>query len=89
MMDFIDQKILPFVYGNESLVQQANKPIGEYLLRFSFRFVNNSVNYDNKTNTIFNGKHNSYLIGDNLPTSNFDEIQMPEFNVVNIIFSVE
>lgn len=92
MMDFVKQKIYPFVYNTNSLAQMANQAIGKYPLRFTFRFVNNSENFDNSTNPIFKGTHNSFDVSSFYPGgTSYIEIQKPEFNIVRliIIYSVE
>jgi hypothetical protein len=61
----------------------SNFATGRYPVRFNFRFVNNSENFNNQTNWIFKGKHNVFDLGSYYATSNsFIEIKNPQLNIV-------
>ena len=55
-------------------------------MRFTFRFVNNTQNTDEKTNDIFKGMHNSYSFGINYKSNakSYEEITLPVLNDVRI-----
>lgn len=85
MIDFVKQKIYPFVYNKNSLAQMANPAIGKYPLRMTFRFSNNSENFDNSTNKIFYGQHNTYDLASayRYGSWNFNEIKTAKLNIVS------
>jgi hypothetical protein len=63
----------------------SNFATGRHPVRFNFRFVNNSENFNNQTNLIFKGKHNAFDLESYYATSNsFIEIKNPQLNIVKI-----
>lgn len=52
-------------------------------MRMTLRFVNNSVNNDTKTNSIFMGKHNTYALGTAFKNEDYFEITDPTIMIVS------
>lgn len=83
MIDFTNQIIFPFIFYTNTLVEKANIAVGVNSMRMTFRFVNNSVNYDNDTNLIFVGQHNVQTLGLNsYDPSTYAEIMSPNITAV-------
>ncbi|CDW74117.1 polycystic kidney disease 2-like 1 [Stylonychia lemnae] len=81
IFDFVGEIIFPFVYANDTIMQQSNLGVSESYIRFTFRFINNTKNEDQKTNSVFPGKLKTYELGKSKPNS--DEIQIPVFTTKN------
>jgi hypothetical protein len=58
----------------------SNFATGRYPVRFNFRFVNNSENFNKQTNLIFKGRHNAFDLGSYY--ASFIEIKNPQLNIV-------
>ena len=73
----------PFIYFTDTLAQAANLGVGKYPLRFTFRFVNNTENFDPETLYIFYGKHTAFKLDTLNPADEIgDEIMDPVVNIV-------
>lgn len=66
MTDFLQQNVFPFIYKTETLAEKVNLAVGKYNMRLTFRFINNSLNSDTQTNRVFEGRHNIYVLEDQL-----------------------
>lgn len=90
MMDFIKQNVVPFIFNTETLAQKANIAVGEKFMRLTFRFVNNSVNSNTDTNSIFKGQHNIYKLENQIyRPDNYFEIQskLLQIDDLNLTYS--